>query len=101
MLHFWQEALHYAPREPPVEGWAVLRDPAGRSTNVSLQGGRPPRSDKSRLHFDLYTADREAEVQRLLSLGATLHPRTVEPDEDFTVLADPDGNLFCVVQKNG
>ena len=33
--------------------------------------------------------------------GATRHPRTPEPDEDFIVLADPEGNLFCVIQKGG
>jgi len=52
------------------------------------------------LHFDLYTSDREGEVRRLLMLGAIRHRQTYEPDEDFRVLEDPDGNLFCVVQKN-
>ncbi len=33
---------------------------------------------------------------RLLELGATRHPRSPEPDDDFTVLEDPGGNLFCV-----
>ena len=36
MLAFWQEALHYIPREPAKDGWVVLRDPAGRNVNVSL-----------------------------------------------------------------
>jgi hypothetical protein len=36
-------------------------------------------------------------VERLLALGATRHDRTPEPGEDFVVLADPEGNLFCVV----
>jgi hypothetical protein len=35
-------------------------------------------------------------VERLLSIGAILH-RPREPDEDFVVLEDPEGNLFCVV----
>jgi hypothetical protein len=34
MLAFWQEALHYVPREPAKDGWVVLRDPEGRSPNV-------------------------------------------------------------------
>jgi len=37
------------------------------------------------------------EVERLLRIGATRHPREPEPDEDFVVLADPEGNLFCVI----
>ena len=55
------------------------------------------RIGKNRLHFDLYTPDQEGEVERLLGIGATRHPRVPEPDEDFIVLADPEGNLFCVV----
>lgn len=47
----------------------------------------------------LYTNDRQGEVKRLLEIGATLHPQTYEADEDFRVLEDPDGNLFCIIQK--
>lgn len=92
-----QEALRYLPREPPDEGWVVLRDPRGPNVNVSLNRVAEPRAGKSRLHLDLYTEDQAAEVSRLLALGATLHSRTPEPGEDFIVLADPEGNLFCVV----
>jgi hypothetical protein len=99
MMRFWQEALCYVPREPPEDGWVVLCDPEGRNVNVSLQRVREPRVGKNRLHLDLYTEDPEAEVERLLALGAKRHPRNTEPDEDFTVLVDPDGNLFCVVDK--
>ncbi len=44
--------------------------------------------------------DREGEVKRLLKLGATRHRRTYDPEADFRVLEDPDGNLFCVVHKS-
>jgi catechol 2,3-dioxygenase-like lactoylglutathione lyase family enzyme len=99
MARFWQEALRYVPREAPEDGWVVLCDPAGTGVNVSLQRVPEPRTGKNRLHFDLYTTEPEAEVERLLALGATRHPRIAEPGEDFTVLVDPDGNLFCVVDK--
>jgi hypothetical protein len=39
-------------------------------------------------------------VERLLGIGATGHPRVPGPDEDFIVLEDPEGNLFCVVDVN-
>ena len=64
---------------------------------MSLQQVPERASEKNRLHFDLYTTDQEAEVGRLLGIGATRHPREPEPDEDFIVLADPEGNLFCVI----
>lgn len=101
MFAFWRDALGYLPREEPDPDWGVLRDPSGGGPNVSLQLVPEPRVGKNRLHFDLYTDDREREVERLLSLGATVHPRTTEPDEDFVVLADPEGNLFCVVEHDG
>jgi hypothetical protein len=102
MLAFWQEALHYIPRESAKEGWVVLRDPAGRNVNVSLNQVSVSEKLMGRnwLHFDLYTSDREGEVERLLEIGATRHPQTYEPDDDFIVLEDPDGNLFCVVEKS-
>ena len=97
MLAFWTEALRYEPREPAEDGWVVLRDPHGRHVNVSLQKVPETASEKNRLHLDLYTADQAAEVARLLGIGATRHPREPEPGEDFVVLADPEGNLFCVI----
>jgi catechol 2,3-dioxygenase-like lactoylglutathione lyase family enzyme len=100
MLAFWQEALHYVPREPAKDGWVVLRDPEGRNPNVSLNRDPEKRLGGNRLHVDLYTDNREYEVKRLLKIGATRHPQTYEPDDDFLVLEDPDGNLFCVVQKD-
>ena len=101
MLAFWQQALHYVPREPASRGWVVLRDPEGRSPNLSLNQVSERRSGKrSRLHLDLSTNTRESEVERLIALGATRYPWRYKPGSDFVVLEDPDGNLFCVVQKD-
>ena len=98
MLAFWQEARHFTQREPATAGWVVLRDPSGQSPNVSLNGTLKPRISRSRLHLDLYTDQQEAEVQRLIALGAKRYPWRYRPGADFVVLEDPDGNLFCVVQ---
>jgi hypothetical protein len=40
-----------------------------------------------------------AEVERLVALGARRYPWKYPPGADFVVLEDPDGNLFCVVDK--
>jgi catechol 2,3-dioxygenase-like lactoylglutathione lyase family enzyme len=102
MLAFWQEALHYVPREPAQDGWVVLRDPEGRKgPNVSLERVPEPFEPigkTSRVHLDLYTNDQEGEVERLVGIGATRYPQEYRPDADFIVLEDPDGNRFCVVQ---
>jgi hypothetical protein len=100
MLAFWQAALRYVPRDEPEDDWVVLRDPAGVGPNVSLQVVPEPRVGKNRLHVDLYTDEQAAEVTRLLGLGATHAPRAPEPGEDFVLLADPEGNLFCVVDHH-
>lgn len=99
MLAFWQEALHYVPRNPAKNGWVVLRDPAGRNTNVSLNqvSVSEKLTGRNWLHFDLYTMNQKGEIERLIKLGASRHPQTYEPDDDFVVLKDPDGNLFCVI----
>ena len=59
------------------------------------------RSDRT--HLDLYAANAEeqrAEIERLIGLGATRVEDWPYPDgADFVVLADPVGNLFCVVDK--
>jgi glyoxalase superfamily protein len=107
MMAFWCEALHYVPKRPPTEDWVILSDPEGVNVNVSLQkqprnriGKGRSRIGKNRLHLDLYAKDQPSEVDRLLALGATRHPRTPQPDEDFVVLADPEGNLFCVIDAS-
>jgi catechol 2,3-dioxygenase-like lactoylglutathione lyase family enzyme len=101
MLAFWQEALHYVPREPAQDGWVVLSDPEGRGSNVSLEKVPEPFEPigkTSRVHLDLYTTDQEGEVERLVGIGATRYPQEYRLDADFIVLEDPDGNRFCVVQ---
>jgi catechol 2,3-dioxygenase-like lactoylglutathione lyase family enzyme len=99
MLAFWQEALHYVPREPPESGWVVLQDPTRKGPNISLDRVPERRAGKrSRLHLDLYTESQEEEVERLIRIGATHYPWRYPEDHDYIVLEDPDGNLFCVVQ---
>jgi hypothetical protein len=68
--------------------------------NRSLNQAQTKRKARSRLHLDLYARSRDAEVERLVALGARRYPWRYRPGADFIVLEDPDGNLFCVVHKN-
>jgi len=99
MVAFWQSALGYVPREPASGGWVVLRDPAGKGPNLSFQARDRQRAGRNWLHLDLYTRNRHADVERLVALGARRYPWRYRPGADFVVLEDPDGNLFCVVEK--
>lgn len=100
---FWSAALGYTLREDGFGGWAkVLVPPDGAAgTAIALQRSQTPPEDHPRLHIDLHVADasaQQAEVARLVSLGATRVDWDSYPDDpDFVVLADPEGNRFCIV----
>ena len=68
---------------------------------LALQQSDTPPRDHPRLHLDLHVSDareQAAEVERLVSLGAARVDWDSYPDDpDFVVLADPEGNRFCIV----
>jgi hypothetical protein len=100
MVTFWQEALHYQPREVVSGGWVVLIDPNGKGPNLSFNQRDHKKATRDWKHFDLYTDDQNGEVERLLKIGAKKYPWRYPKDADYVVLEDPEGNLFCIVQKN-
>jgi predicted enzyme related to lactoylglutathione lyase len=51
---------------------------------------------KNRCHVDFHAEDREAEVARLVGLGATRHDTHTQADITWTVMTDPEGNEFCI-----
>ena len=99
MVDFWGKALNYSLREPKTDDWAVLTDPEKKGPNLSFQKREKRRDRRNWIHLDLYTWDQKSEVERLLKLGAQKYPWRYKGNEDYVVLEDPDGNLFCVVQK--
>lgn len=97
---FWMAALDYAPRDEVTEDddFVLLRPKDGVGPNLSLDQMRSEVHIPPRLHLDLYTDDQAGEVQRLLALGATeVHWNKRPPDADYIILADPEGNRFCVI----
>ncbi|GEL94726.1 VOC family protein [Cellulomonas composti] len=74
--------------------YVIVRPPAGPL--LAFQQVPDPTPGKNRVHLDLSAADRDAEVERLLADGAMLVARHDEGDFVWVVLADPDGNHFCV-----
>jgi predicted enzyme related to lactoylglutathione lyase len=63
---------------------------------VGLQRVSEPTAGKNRVHLDLSTKDRAAEVARLRGIGADIVDEHQLPGFAWTVLSDPDGNVFCV-----
>ncbi len=96
---FWSAALGYQPRETAWDPeFMMLVDPAGKRLPVSMQLTDTDPKEPVRVHVDLYTAEQDRHVKRLVELGATRVEDWPYPDDcDFIVLRDPDGNEFCVI----
>jgi predicted enzyme related to lactoylglutathione lyase len=97
-IAFWTAALDYVAREGDAGDFALLRPREGDGPNVSLDRVRSEVHVPPRIHLDLYAEDQEAEVQRLIGLGATeVHWDKMPADADYVIMADPEGNRFCVI----
>jgi catechol 2,3-dioxygenase-like lactoylglutathione lyase family enzyme len=95
---FWTAALDYVPGDDQSDDFKLLRPRDGIGPNVSLDRVRSTLQVPPRIHLDLYAEDQAAEVSRLIELGATeVHWDKRPPDADYVILADPEGNRFCVV----
>lgn len=110
---FWAAALGYEVQEAPpgllealaeqgldLDAAAAAIDPEGRGPRLFFEKKPKATGGNASLHMDLDAADREAEVARLIALGATLieeRTRTIGPyTEVWTFMRDPEGNGFCV-----
>lgn len=109
LARFWAAAIDgYAVR--PYDDAEIARLAAKGLTPetdpyVLLDGPGPiiccqrrdgPRLERNRIHLDLHTADRPAEVARLTALGATIWYE----QPHFTAMRDPEGNQFCVADEH-
>lgn len=97
-LAFWMAALNYevADRSDQI---VILRDPRRDWVRVSVQLTDQPKSGLNRVHLDLYSDEPTTEIARLEKLGAKRLNWNYAPGARFTVLADPDGNEFCIVES--
>ncbi|MCX4470662.1 VOC family protein [Micromonospora sp. NBC_01655] len=99
LARWWAEVLGYqvvADQPDEVE----IRQSADRLPGLVFVSVPDDRQVKNRLHIDLRPADQEAEVERLVDMGAR-HVDVGQGDVDWTVLADPEGNEFCVLRQRG
>ena len=95
MTGFWTRALDLVPSSQAAgDDFRVLRDDHGR--RLSLQLARTPVTARDQMHLDLFTDDQAAEVERLTGLGARFVRHNQDPDDDYVVMTDPEGNEFCV-----
>lgn len=100
---FWSAALGYEATDV-ADDWVTLTPPGG-GPRLCLQLTDQAPADIPHDHLDLDAGDAAgvaAEVERLVGLGAQrVDWPLYDGDDDFVVLADPDGNRFCLVDTGG
>jgi predicted enzyme related to lactoylglutathione lyase len=102
---FWEAALGWR-RTHDTADQIVLEPPAdsaedGVAPDLLFVPVSDPTPGKNRLHLDLRPEDQDSEVRRLLALGAERASVGQDPDVSWVVLADPEGNEFCVLRALG
>jgi predicted enzyme related to lactoylglutathione lyase len=96
LARFWSEVTGYEATEAR-DDFVRLRAPDHRSVRHLLFFKVPePKTVKNRMHVDLATRDVEAEVARLVALGATEVDRREGNGTRWVVMQDPEGNEFCL-----
>jgi predicted enzyme related to lactoylglutathione lyase len=99
LARFWSQALSWkilSEREREI----VIGPDEHAPVGMCFMPVSDPKTVKNRLHLDLTTeaGDRDAEIERLLALGASRVDVGQTGEESWTVLADPEGNEFCVIR---
>jgi hypothetical protein len=92
---WWREALGWVVFSDDPEEFEI-RPAADRVPGLLFVPVPEPKTFKNRLHLDFRPDERDAEVERLVALGAT-RADVGQGDESWVVLADPEGNEFCVL----
>ena len=92
---FWAGVTGYGVEVS--EPWlAILRGDGSIGPRLMFIKVDEPKSAKNRMHIDLGTADLDAEVARVLGLGAALIGHRQEYEITWSTFADPEGNEFCI-----
>jgi len=94
---WWAEALGWVVVNDDPDEFEIRATP-DRVPGLLFASVPEPKSVKNRLHLDLRPDDQSAEVARLVSMGAH-HVDVGQGDVSWTVLADPEGNEFCVLRS--
>lgn len=94
---WWLEALGWVVVNDDPEEFEIRPTP-DRMPGLLFVRDEAPKTAKNRLHLDLRPDDRDAEVDRLVALGAS-RVDIGQGDVYWVVLADPEGNEFCVLSS--
>ncbi|MGQ0624115.1 MAG: VOC family protein [Sporichthyaceae bacterium] len=93
---WWTQALHWVVVNDDPEEFEIRPAPE-QIPGVLFVRVTEPKQIKNRLHLDLRPSDQDAEVSRLIGLGAT-GTDVGQGESSWVVLADPEGNEFCILR---
>ncbi len=96
LARWWADALGWKILEEEPDEVVVAESEDEQGTTLLFIADPNAKSVKNRIHFDLKPDDQLAEVERLLGIGAT-RVDIGQGDQTWVVLADPEGNEFCVL----
>jgi predicted enzyme related to lactoylglutathione lyase len=101
LARFWSQALGWRITHKSDHEW-VIEPPAGSppvdvAPDIVFVKVPDAKAGKNRLHFDLRPGDQAQEVHRLTALGARRADIGQSDDVSWIVMADPEGNEFCVL----
>jgi predicted enzyme related to lactoylglutathione lyase len=99
LASWWSQVLGW-PVETTDDGDAALRAPDGAGPDWVFLAVPDDKVVKNRIHLDFTPEDQDAEVARVIALGAR-HVDIGQGDESWVVLADPEGNEFCILAAEG
>jgi predicted enzyme related to lactoylglutathione lyase len=96
---FWKEVLGYQETDDS-DGFIEIAEAPGVMPTLLFAPVPEGKQTKNRLHIDVSPRDREQdeEVERIVALGATRADVGQASDVSWVVLADPEGNEFCVLK---
>ena len=102
---FWANAFGYEVVRFPGSGddFTILVPPDRVGTRIAVHRSVAPVQEQPWVHLDLVVespAEQSSEIDRLVGLGATRVPWNYPSDPDFVVLADTEGNRFCIVDAS-
>lgn len=102
---FWAAAMGWEAIAFPASAnqFTILRDPGGEGTRLAVQHSDTPPQEQPRVHLDFIVDDpveQATEIERLVNLGAKRVRWDYPADADFVVLADTEGNRFCIIDAS-
>jgi len=105
-IAFWSAALDYVVKRPLRDDddfMILVPSNGGPGAHLALDVSPTPAPEQPSVHLDLWAgdaADQRAEIERLMGLGATVVDWDYPQDPDFVVLADTEGNRFCIIDTS-